>query len=697
MKQISQDLNTGNINIYDTPIPSIKDENLLIKSNVSLISSGTEKMLLSFGKGSFIDKAQQQPEKVKEVIKKVKTEGFISTYQAVKGKLNLPLPLGYCNVGEVIDVGKNVSNFKKGDRVISNGHHAEIVSVPQNLCALIPQNVADEQAVFTVIGSIGLQGIRLSNPTFGETFLVSGMGLLGLLTSQILKAHGCIVLGLDTDNEKCKVAEKLDIECLHLKDGVDPISWCNKKTKGIGVDAAIITASTKSSSPIDIAAESCRKRGRIVLVGVTGLELKRDLFYKKELSFQVSCSYGPGRYDKNYEENSNDYPIGFVRWTEQRNFQAILKSISLGQIKTKELISNKFSINNAFEAYETLMNDQKSLGILISYPKKSLFKTKITIKENNKCLANKNVVIGFIGSGNYASSFLLPSFKKTGAILKTIVSNDGLSSTHFGNKFGFENVSTDIKDIMDDPDCNTVVICTRHDSHADLICKGLSHNKNIFVEKPICIKLKELEQINKTYSSDKIFMVGFNRRFAPLSYKLKNLISRLNTPKSYIYTCNAGYIDKDHWIHNINIGGGRLIGEACHFVDYLRFLDNSKIIKMKILFNRNSNNKDNFTLSLEFESGSIGNIHYFSNGSKSFPKERIEIFGDNKIIMMENFKKLRTWGFNINKKENNIKSDKGQERCTHEFVDAIRKGRQSPINFLEIIETQKLIFDLNFI
>ena len=697
MKQISQDLNNGAINTYDTPIPFLKDENLLIKSNVSLISSGTEKMLLSFGKGSFVDKAQQQPEKVREVIKKVKTEGFISTYNAVKSKLDLPLPLGYCNVGEVIDIGKNVSNFKKGDRVISNGYHAEIVSVPQNLCALIPHNVEDEQAVFTVISSIGLQGIRLSNPTFGETFLVSGMGLLGLLTSQILIAHGCNVLGLDTENEKCVLAKSLGIECLHLKDGVDPISWCNKKTKGIGIDAAIITASTKSSSPIHIAAESCRKRGRIVLVGVTGLELKRDLFYKKEISFQVSCSYGPGRYDKDYEENSNDYPIGFVRWTEQRNFQAILNSMSFGQIKTGELISNKFDINNASKAYETLMNDRKSLGILITYPKKITSDTKITLIENNKITPNKNVVIGFIGSGNYASNILLPSFKKTGAILKTIVSNDGLSSTHFGKKFGFSNVSTDIKDIMEDPDCNTVVICTRHDSHADLLCNGIYNGKNIYVEKPICLKSEELELIINVHKRNTILMVGFNRRFAPLSYKLKKLISKLNTPKSYIYTCNAGYIDKDHWIHNVNIGGGRLIGEACHFVDYLRYLDGSKIIKMEILFNTNSKNMDNFTLSLEFESGSIGNIHYFSNGSKSFPKERIEIFGDNKIIMMENFKKLRTWGFNINKNENYIKLDKGQKRCTKEFVDAVKKGTQSPINFLEIIETQKLIFDLNYI
>ncbi len=696
MKQISQDLNTGEIKVLDTPVPKLKKGNLIIKSTMSLISSGTERMLLSFGKGNLIEKALQQPDKVKEVIQKSQSDGLINTFNAVKNKLDFPIPLGYCNVGEVVDFGDEVKGFKIGDRVVSNGNHAEIVSVPQNLCAKIPHNVNDEEAVFTVVSSIGLQGIRLANPTFGETFLVSGLGLIGQLTCQILKAQGCNVLAIDTDLEKCKLANRFNISSFHLSEESEPIEWIKKETKDIGIDGAIITASTSSTSPIHIAAEACRKRGRVILVGVTGLNLRRDLFYKKEISFQVSCSYGPGRYDENYEDKGMDYPIGYVRWTEQRNFQSILNSISEGKIKTRDLISDILPIERANEAYSNLLSNNQSLGIIIKYRNEiNLEEKTIYLKNKNDIHPEQNISLAFIGTGNYARSQLLPAFKKGKIELNTIVSSEGLGPVFLGKKFGFQKASTNISEVIKDPNCNTVVICTRHDSHCQLICDALSNKKHVFVEKPLCLTLDELKKIESLYDGSKLLMIGFNRRFAPLSKIAKKIISKIIQPKAYIYTCNAGYIESEHWIHDIKIGGGRLIGEACHFLDYLRFLDSSPITEVKSMNISSLKNNDNFTINLKFESGSIGTIHYFANGHKSFPKERIEIFGDNKVITIDNFKKLKTWGIPNMRNLNHLNADKGQSNCVLAFLNSIKKGEQCPINFSEIIEIHNHLLNMN--
>ena len=578
MKQVFQDLKSGNTFIQNIPIPSVRKNEVLVRSICSLISSGTENMLLKFGKANPLGKALQQPDKFKDVLNKISSDGLFETMEAVKNKIDQPLPLGYSNVGEIIKVGECVRNLKIGDRIASNGPHAEIFAVNQNLCALLPDNVSNDSAVFTVIASIGLQGIRLAKPTFGETFLVSGLGLIGLLTAQLLIAQGCKVLGVDPDEERCALAKSYGVDVLNISQDIDQVSWCLSKTGNLGVDGAIITAATDSSQPINLSAKSCRKRGRVILVGSTPIKLKRDLFYEKEITFQVSCSYGPGRYDKSYEESSNDYPIGFVRWTEQRNFQAVLYSLEKDYLKTKNLISHRFPLEEVENAYEVLSSKEKNLAILIDYDNEvSNHSSKVLFEETyNKNKINNlktNPFVGFIGSGNYASRVLIPAFAKSGANFHSLVSLNGISPAYFGKKFSFPIISTDVESLIDDEECNAIVISTRHDSHAKLIINCLKKGKNIFVEKPLCINFNELEliknQILETYKNTNkkpILMVGFNRRFSPLVEQLMFNMQYLKGPKSFVYTINAGSVAEDHWIQDPLIGGGRLIGEICHFL-----------------------------------------------------------------------------------------------------------------------------------
>ena len=699
MLAVTQSFSDGEVEIINMPAPLPKDNEIIIETRKSLISAGTERNLLDFGKSNIIQKIKKQPEKVNQVLNKAKTDGLINTYEAIKNKLNEPTFLGYCNVGVIKKLGKNVKKFSIGDRVISNGPHAEVISVTENLCAKIPENVEDEQACFTVLASIGLQGIRLANPTFGETILVSGLGLIGLLTCQLLKANGCEVLAIDPDLKKCELANSFGIETFHLKENTDALSWCYQKTSGVGLDAVIVTASTKSNQPIELAAKVSRKRGRIILVGVIGLDLKRDLFYKKELTFQVSCSYGPGRYDDSYEIKGNDYPIAFIRWTEQRNFEAVLNAMKKGIFSTKALITKKFDLKKVKSAYDYLLNNPNTLGLIINYPKrenKSYTSIKITRANNTyKEYSPKNPVVGIIGAGNYSKRFLVPLFSKAGANLKTIVASNGLSPIKIAKEFGFEKASTDINDIFNDKDCNTVIIATRHDSHANLLIKALEKGKNVFVEKPLCLNKNELKKIKKVYKEQSILMIGYNRRFSNLIKKLREKLLTISSPKAFVYTCNAGELPSNHWLNDSSIGGGRLIGEACHFVDLLRFLAESPIAEISLNeIKEFKKTPENFTINIRFKNNSIGTIHYFSNGHKGYPKEKIEVFTEGKIFQVDNFRSLKTWGVNgYERKRNIFYQDKGQLNCIKSFIHAIRNGEKSPILFNEIYEIQNLILE----
>jgi predicted dehydrogenase/threonine dehydrogenase-like Zn-dependent dehydrogenase len=654
-------------------------------------------MLVEFSGSSWIGKVRQQPDKVRQVIDKAVSDGLSVALEAVLAKLDEPISLGYCNVGTVAAIGENVFGYSLGDRVVSNGSHAELVAVPQNLCAPVPAAVSDQDASFTILASIGLQGIRLANPSLGETFVVSGLGVIGLLTGQLLVAQGCRVLGLDPDPSKCALAGTLGITALQLANGVDPVAWCLDHTAGIGVDGVLITAATSSSEPVLVAAQACRQRGRIVLVGVTGLDLRRDLFYKKELSFQVSCSYGPGRYDPAYEQQSHDYPIGFVRWTEQRNFQAVLHALSVGALRTEPLISHRFPIEQAAEAYDLLTSPEPSLGILLDYPGTADTQQRVihlaSADTESAQIGSTNFrhpLLSVIGAGNYASRMLIPAFAQAGARFHTLAASSGIGPVHVGRKFAFCQASTDIPALLADPIANSVVIATRHDSHAALVQQALAAGKHVFVEKPLCLTADELSAIEVAHTGQALLMVGFNRRFAPLLLDLQQQLSLLQGPKAFVYTCNAGAIPADHWTQDPAAGGGRLLGEACHFVDLLRYLAASPIEDLQLLAAADSKPcPDTFSLQLRFADGSIGTVHYFANGSKAFPKERLEVFVSGKVLQLDNYRKLQAWGLPGFRTRRRLTQDKGQVACCKAFLAAIETGGPAPIPTADLFEVQR--------
>lgn len=701
MRQILQTLKTGAIEVAEVPIPSIKRGQLLVVTTNTLVSSGTERMLVEFGKASWIEKARQQPDKVRMVLDKIKTDGLQPTLETVFNKLDQPLPLGYCNVGRVAGVGAGVTGFVQGERVISNGKHAEIVSVPINLCAKVPDSVSDEEAAFTVLGAIALQGIRLSSPTLGETIVVTGLGLIGLMTVQLLRANGCRVLGLDFDKQKLDMARQFGAEVVDLATGQDPVKVAEIYSRGRGVDAVIVTAATKSSDPIHQAALMCRKRGRIVLVGVAGLELSRDDFFKKELTFQVSASYGPGRYDSNYEEKGQDYPVGFVRWTEQRNFEAVLDMMALGHLNVKPLISHRFRIDEAEKAYELVGGGSSSLGILLEYPGFEVTQEARTVRLGNHLSrgsspSREQCVVSFIGSGNYATAVLIPAFRAAGARLRSVASRAGVSGLHAGRKFGFEETTTDIDRLFADSEANTIVVMTRHESHARFVKQALQAGKHVFVEKPLCLTLDELAAIESScaiMTSLPILLVGFNRRFAPLVQRMKQLLGGVSGPKAFVMTVNAGAIPADHWTQDREEGGGRIVGEACHFIDLLRFLSGVPITGHQRMA-MNSATQDSVTLQLTFADGSIGTIHYFANGSKAFPKERLEVFATGRVLQLDNFRKLTGFGWSGFSKMNLWRQNKGQQACAQAFVDAIQQGLPSPIPLAEIFEVSRVSIEM---
>lgn len=697
MRQVLQDLRLGTTYLETSPVPNASSEFLLAKSVITLISAGTERMLVDFGRASLVQKALQQPEKVKMVMEKIQTDGLLTTVDAVRSKLGQPLPLGYCNVGIVSAIGSGVDGFKLGDRVVSNGPHAEVVKVAKNLCARIPDAVDDESAAFTVVASIGLQGIRLASPTLGEAFVVTGVGLIGLLTVQLLRAQGCRVLAIDFDESKLALARQFGADTCNPGKGEDAVAAGLAFSRGRGVDGVIITASTPSSDPVTQAARMSRKRGRIVLVGVTGLELNRADFYEKELTFQVSCSYGPGRYDTAYEEGGQDYPLGFVRWTEQRNFEAVLDMMADGRLNVKPLITHRVAFDNAPDAYDVLSSDKTALGILLQYAPDAvdLSQRQVALKTDIRFDASKPVC-GFIGAGNYASRMLIPAFKNAGAQFHTIVTAGGINGVIHGEKAGFAAASTDVSAMLAQPDINTVAIVTRHNSHARFVAQALDAGKHVFVEKPLAINEQELEQVKGAWeratSSGKSshVMVGFNRRFAPQVVKMKELLAPIKEPKSFIMTMNAGAIPADHWTQDAEVGGGRIIGEACHFIDLMRFLAGSPVVSVQARRMGEaagvSVTEDKATITLGFADGSFGAIHYFANGAASFPKERVEVFAAGRVLQLDNFRKLKGFGWPGFSKLNLWRQDKGQQSCAAAFLDAVAQGKPTPIPADEIFE-----------
>ena len=706
MKQILQDMANGGTTLAEAPAPQCSRSHLVIHSTMTLISAGTERMLVGFGKASYLQKARQQPDKVKMVLEKVATDGLMTTIEAVQSKLAQPLPLGYCNVGVVSEVGNDVDGFKIGDRVVSNGPHADVVKVPKNLCALIPAVVDDESAAFVVVASIGLQGIRLAQPTLGEAFVVTGAGLIGLLTVQLLRAQGCRVLAIDFDDSKLALARQFGAQTCNPGVGEDPVAAGMALSRGQGVDGVIITASTPSNDPVTQAARMSRKRGRIVLVGVTGLELNRADFYEKELSFQVSCSYGPGRYDPDYEEKGQDYPYGFVRWTEQRNFEAVLDMLASGQLDVKPLITHRFAFEDAPRAYEALTADKAGLGMLLKYtsPARERMVRQVTLKPGATFGAQRPVM-GFIGAGNYASRMLIPAFKAARAQFHTIVTAGGINGVIHGEKAGFAEASTDIAALLANTVINTVAIVTRHDTHARFVAQALQAGKHVFVEKPLAIDQVGLDMVRSAYDASQTgyphggpqVMVGFNRRFSPQVQKMKALLAPVKEPKSFIMTMNAGAIPANHWTQDNTVGGGRIIGEACHFIDLMRFLAASPIVSVQARRMGDAPGvaitEDKASITLGFEDGSFGTIMYLANGAASFPKERVEVFAAGRVLQLDNFRKLKGYGWPGFSKMNLWKQDKGQNACAAAFLQAVEKGVPAiPVD--EIFEVARVTIEV---
>ena len=689
MKQIIQSFKTGRTELVELPSPIIKPGQVLIKTSRSLVSLGTEKMLVEFGKASLIEKARMQPDKVKMVLDKIKTDGLIPTLETVFNKLEQPLPLGYCNAGEVVGVGEGVIDFKIGDRVASNGQHAEFVSVPQNLVAQIPDNVSYEEATFTVITSIGLQGIRLINPTIGETIVVVGLGLIGLLTAEMLIANGCKVVGYDIDDSKIEIAKNKGITAFNPLNGNNPIDFVKNYTNNIGADAVIITASNKTNEIISQSAQMSRKRGRIVLIGVIGLNISRADFYEKELSFQVSCSYGPGRYDHNYEQKGIDYPISYVRWTEKRNFETVLQLISTGKIKVKDLISEIVPLKNFDKIYSNL-GSSKSIASIIKYDKRNT--PKNTLNLNPKKRFSSEVQIAIIGAGNFTKMTMLPALLKTSAKIKHIVSSGGVTGTALAKKYNISNSTTDYKIVLDDKNVKMVMITTRHNLHSKMIIDALEKDKHVFVEKPLSLDLNELTKINDVYEKNKgTLMVGYNRRFSPHIQKIKSLLG--NSPMNIIATMNAGYIPPESWVHDLKVGGGRIIGEACHYLDLLVYISGSEIksVCMNALGQNPIENTDNASILVKMKNGSTGVINYFANGSKSYPKERLEIFSNGKVIIMDNFIKTIGYGFKGFSKFK-TKMDKGHKSQFSQIIKNLELGAIDLIPYSELINVTKASF-----
>lgn len=701
MKQLLQDLKKGEILLEEIPLPNCGANEVLIRTERSLISPGTERMLLEFGRSSYIQKAKQQPDKVKMVLDKIKTDGLIPTMETVFAKLGEPMPLGYCNAGTVIGVGRNVTEFKAGDRVVSNGAHSEIVAVGKNLVAKIPDGVTFEQASFTVIASIALQGIRLFQPTLGEKVVVIGLGLIGQITIEFLKANGCEAIGVDIDNGKVELARSNGFIALNPANGEDPISFVANHTDEIGVDGVIITAATKSNGPLEQAAEITRRKGRIVAVGAIGMNIPRPPFYEKEIAFHISSSYGPGRYDDKYEVEGIDYPVGYVRWTENRNFQAILQLLASGGLNFDYLVTHKYKFLEAPKAYNEILNNREALGVVLEYETKENVKVerKVSLLPSNSILISNDVDIGVVGAGNFTKLIVLPILRYSTAKLVGISSSKGLSSSLAAKKFGFEYSTTDYKELLKDEKINTIFITTRHNNHASLVVESLEAGKNVFVEKPLAVDMNQLAGVvkccNKLASENKLpkLMVGFNRRFSPFIQDIHKKTKGRSSGLAMNMTINAGTLPKDLWVYDPIVGGGRIIGEGCHFIDTMSFLANSNVESVSSVALSSQKElaikNDNVILNMRFKDGSIGTLSYLANGNKSYPKEQMSLFCEGKVFELDNYKKVNAYGSSGMKKWSQDKGHKGEMIG---FVESIKSSKENLISLESLVNTTLTTF-----
>lgn len=710
MKQLFQCLKSGEMKVLELPAPAISDTQVLVEVIQSLVSPGTERMLLEFGKSSLLGKLQKQPEKARQALQKIRTDGLLETYAAVDSKLSQLLPLGYSNVGIVKSVGRNVFDINVGDRVVTNGYHAGVVAVSANLCAKIPASVSYDQASFAVIGAVALHAIRLSVPTLGETFLVVGAGLVGLLAIQILKANGCSVIAVDLEPDRLKLAEQFGATAVACSSTNEAKGVIDELTEDLGVDGVLVCVASSSDQPLSLACNCVRDRGRVVIVGTVGPGFSRDILFRKEITLLTSRSYGPGRYNYDYEIRGNDFPVGYVRWTVKRNFETLLNLFERGSLSIDKLITARVLIDNVTEQYPTLVQEH-SLGIVLDFTSEALGVSAHSIVRSvylessptKSCTVNKveigsHPVVGLIGAGDFVRRTLLPSLKSRELQLHTIAANSGLRSAQLAEKYNFKCVTTDVASVIQNPQIDSIFIATNHESHATLVLDALQAGKNVFVEKPLCITPSELNDIKNHLSARKglrqALLLGFNRRFSPLGGRLKSICDRMPSSKTVIYTVNAGRLDRDSWILDKKIGGGRLIGESCHFVDFIRFLFGCGIVEARVTRSKESLNDYTFLITLKFEDGSLGIVNYLVGGHRSFQKERVELFGGGKTVVLDNFKSISSYDGSFHLPCLFGRQDKGHQAMFSEYLKVIRGELDPPISIDEILEVSSTMIDL---
>jgi len=699
MKQLIQSFKTGELGLFEVPAPVCGENGALVQTTVSLVSAGTEKMLVDFAKKSMLAKAKDRPDLVKQVIDKMKKEGVKNTLEKVFTKLDTPIPLGYSLAGRVIELGSNMSGLNIGDRVACGGagyaNHSEINYVPKNLMVKIPDGVDDIDASFVTVGAIALQGVRQTEPKLGERVAVMGLGLLGQLTVQLLKANGCKVIGSDVDPDKIELAKKLGAdEACHAS---ELISKAKEFSNGYGVDAVIIAASTMSNQPVIDAAEISRMRGRVVFLGMVGMDIPRNDYYKKEIDLRLSMAYGPGRYDPEYEEKGNDYPFDLVRWTEQRNFEAFLGLIDEGKITPKEILTHEFDFDDAMDAYDLLEGKvkEKYLGIVLKYKSDIKLDEHKIVQRTTKAVTSDKINVGLIGAGNFTKSVILPNMQKVGGYeLVGLCTATGVSASGTGKKYDFKYMTTDSSEIFKNSEINSVFITTQHDKHASAVIESIKAKKHCFVEKPLCIYEEELEAIKEAYTGETIVQVGFNRRFSPMIESMKKGISG---QVSVNYRVNAGIIPKDVWIQDRSIGGGRIIGEVCHFIDTCSYLISSDVVSVFATTitkdDQSIPDEDNVNITLNYANGSTATIGYYAYGDTTMPKEYIEVFGNGVSMSMTDFRELIVYSGGKANKTKSANQDKGFVNEFKAFKDAVKSGKEA-ISFDSIYNTTRTTFKI---
>ena len=702
MKQVLQDARTGEVAVVEVPSPKLLTGCVLVRIAASLVSAGTERASSEFASRNLLQKARARPDLVRDVIDKVRRDGLFSAAQAVRTRLDQPLALGYSSAGTVIAVGEGVTDIQAGDRVACAGAgyavHAEIACVPRLLVARIADaNVTFDEAAFTTVGAVALHGIRTSGVRLGDIVAVIGLGLVGQLTVQMLKAAGCRVISMDIAPQRVELAKHLGAD--HACDAVPVFEeMCRAYSGGHGVDAVLITAETSSSGPVNLAGKIARERGVVVAVGTVGMDIDRKAYYEKELDFRISRAYGPGRYDAAYEQKGRDYPIGFVRWTEARNMEAFLTLLADGKLNLRSLITHRIPIGQARDAYDLIAGKVRKpfLGVLITYPEEFEENSHLRLVEKASApwlVGKRSVAIGLLGAGNFAMGTLLPSIKQIdGVELVGVCAANGSHSRHAALKFGFRYCTTDEEKILSDPDVNTVVIATRHHLHATQVLSALQAGKRIFCEKPLCLTESELAEIVRAYQNmavQPVLMVGFNRRFAPMATRMKAFFAEINEPLAMHYRVNAGSVPPDHWVNDPEQGGGRILGEACHFVDFLSFLADAPLVEVQTrALSRTESAADGAEIWLNFANRSQGTVRYLTNGDRSYSKERLEIFGGETVAVLEDFRRLELVGRGRKQVfHSRFRSDKGHRSEWQAFAAAIRNGEQAPISFPEIVAT----------